>query len=172
VLEVYKSAIDMPKSGMQPALVLVAALLLAGQAAAVRPLARQAAAAAYERRFPRDEGDEELNLRPLIGVVSQVSLKLVVQLPQQRPHTVKVPPPLECQRMLLLHPLQTSARRTRPQGPLLHRCFLRQVCGKRWSAGSAHFLRHEQGGGGASLQGGRVLGARSGQLPGTQGCPS
>ncbi len=53
----------------------IAALLvtLVAGAAASRPLAQQAALAAYARHVGGKDKEEKLNLRPLIGVVSQVS---------------------------------------------------------------------------------------------------
>lgn len=54
------------------ALALLTALVVGG-AAASRPLAQQAALAAYARHAGGKDREEKLNLRPLIGVVSQVS---------------------------------------------------------------------------------------------------
>lgn len=53
------------------ALALLTALVVGG-AAASRPLAQQAALAAYARHAGGKDREEKLNLRPLIGVVSQV----------------------------------------------------------------------------------------------------
>ena len=63
-----------------PALLLCALAALAGCAAAVRPLAAVQAEAAAEalhlelrgRHSGDQDGSEKLNLRPLIGIVSQV----------------------------------------------------------------------------------------------------
>ena len=53
---------------------LLAALLLAGGAAASRPLARLQPGVLSASSQGGPEGEEELNLRPLIGVVSQVGM--------------------------------------------------------------------------------------------------
>jgi hypothetical protein len=61
-------------SSMHVLAALLAALLLAGGASASRPLARLQPGVLSASSQAGPEGEEELNLRPLIGVVSQVRM--------------------------------------------------------------------------------------------------
>ena len=106
-------------------LLAAAVLLAAAGAAAVRPLA---AAAGAGLQLHRDD-PKELNLRPLIGIVSQVCQQFHPWLLHvDAVPTLRAPPAAAAAAMpLLLSSLPCAAGRPRPQAPLLHCQLVREA---------------------------------------------
>ena len=173
-----------------PALLLLCLAALAGGAAAVRPLAEVQAQAAAEAlqlesrgKHSGDKGGEQkLNLRPLIGIVSQVggvlgrscqvallqahSTCARLRQPSAVPGRAAEAAPAAAAGCAFnaapasAHPTTlptfspAAAGRPCTQGTLIHCVFVREAGGERGGTGGAHSVRHVQGGGGAAVQGG------------------